>query len=281
MVERICIMGKKRIVLPTLLLLVLSARLSAFTLLSVPKRPNLFQKRVQLGEINDAVRNKQATRASACQTTVFTSLGASNDVAMEGAEPSVISKFGKWANNNFFLLGMFVAVSLAKSFPSIGKNGGLLCPELFIGKFGVTLIFLLSGLSLEVTELTKAVSNVKLNSLVQLSTFAAWPFLIGLPLKWFVNNFLPNLLPPALVDGLLILTCLPTTVNMCIILTTAAGGNTASAICNAVISNLAGIFLTPALLVHFFGTQIKLPFLDMVFKLCNKVLLPVGRYFHV
>jgi solute carrier family 10 (sodium/bile acid cotransporter), member 7 len=125
--------------------------------------------------------------------------------------------------------------------------------------------------------MTKAVANYKLNASIQLATFGAWPFLVGLPLKWILINIFPNLLPVPLVDGLLILSCLPTTVNMCIMLTSAGGGNVATAICNAVISNLVGIFLTPALLFRFFGAQITLPFLDMVMKLCNKVLLPVGK----
>jgi sodium/bile acid cotransporter 7 len=50
----------------------------------------------------------------------------------------------------------------------------------------------------------------------------------------------------------------------------------ASALCNAVISNLAGIFITPALFLHFFGKTIELPFMDLVRKLCSKVLLPVA-----
>lgn len=76
-----------------------------------------------------------------------------------------VEKCRTFASKNFFLLGMFVAVGLARAFPALGKNGGVLRPELFIGKFGVTLIFLLSGLSLELSELKKAASNVKLNSL--------------------------------------------------------------------------------------------------------------------
>ena len=50
----------------------------------------------------------------------------------------------------------------------------------------------------------------------------------------------------------------------------------ATALCNTVISNLAGIFITPALLLQFFGKSIELPFLDLVKKLCSKVLLPVA-----
>lgn len=186
------------------------------------------------------------------------------------------AKIRAFAQKNFFQLGMVVAVSLAKAFPNLGKNGGILRPELFIGKFGVTCVFLLSGLSLELSELKEAASNFKLNSAVQLALFGAWPFLLGAPLVKIIQTYLPGLLPQPLLDGLLIMTCLPTTVNMCILLTSAAGGSVASALCNAVISNFLGIFATPALLFHFFGASIELPFNEMVVKLCNKVLLPVA-----
>ena len=187
----------------------------------------------------------------------------------------VASQIVQYANKNFFLMGMFVAVLMAKAFPAIGKNGGILRPELFIGNYGVALIFLLSGFSLQTSDLAKAIKNVKLNGLVNLLIFGFWPFCIGLPLRYVFKNVLPGLIPPGLADGLLIMTTLPTTVNMCIMLTSTAGGNTASAICNAVMSNLAGIILTPLLLLKFFGASIHLPFGKMVLKLCQKVLLPV------
>ena len=169
---------------------------------------------------------------------------------------------------------MFVAVALARAFPALGKNGGVLRPELFIGNYGVTIIFLLSGLSLELAKLKKAASNWRLNALIQTASFVAWPFLVGLPLKNLLATF--HILPQPLLDGVLILSCLPTTVNMCVILTSNAGGNVASALCSAVISNLMGIFATPALLFRFFGADIELPFLDMILKLSSKVLLPVA-----
>ena len=185
---------------------------------------------------------------------------------------SRLTKLRTFASKNFFVLGMVVAASLARAFPALGNNGGVLRPELFIGKYGVTLIFLLSGISLQLFELKQAASNVKLNCLIQAMLFIAWPLLIGLPL----TQAAAGLLPPALLDGILILTCLPTTVNMCVILTAAANGNVATALCNAVASNLCGIFATPALLFRFFGSDIQLPFLDMLLKLSNKVLLPVA-----
>jgi sodium/bile acid cotransporter 7 len=172
-------------------------------------------------------------------------------------------------------MGMLVAVTMAKVFPSLGKNGGILRPEVFIGNYGVAIIFLLSGFSLQTSDLAKAISNFKLNGLVNLLLFGFWPYCIGIPLRHIFTVVLPNLIPSGLADGLLVMTTLPTTVNMCIMLTSASGGNAASAICNAVISNLAGILLTPLLLLKFFGASIKLPFGKMVLKLCQKVLLPV------
>ena len=221
-------------------------------------------------------------------TTTTTSIRSSSSSSTTGdggdivsSSPSSIqqslSKLRQFGSKNFFLLGMFLVVGCAKLFPMLGKDGGILRSELFVGKFGVSLIFLLSGLSLEISELTQAVTNFELNATIQLSTFLLWPFLIGVPLKNLLLNVFPQLFPKPLVDGLLILSCLPTTINMCIMLTSASGGNVATSICNAVISNLLGIFATPALLFYFFGTQISLPFIDMVLKLCNKVLLPVGK----
>lgn len=204
--------------------------------------------------------------------------GGDGDGAMEKSTNKVsqiATQIIDYCNKNYFLVGMVVAVLMAKALPALGKNGGILRPETTIGNYGVALIFLLSGFSLQTSDLAKAISNFKLNGLVNLLLFGFWPFCIGVPLQHLFTNVLPNVIPSGLADGLLIMTTLPTTVNMCIMLTSTAGGNAASAICNAVISNLAGIVLTPLLLLKFFGATIHLPFGKMVLKLCQKVLLPV------
>jgi sodium/bile acid cotransporter 7 len=183
-----------------------------------------------------------------------------------------------FASKNFFPMGMVVAVSLARSFPELGRDGGLLRPELFIGEYGAASVFLLSGLGLKSADLASAASNGRLNALIQSATFAAWPFLVGLPLTRGLRRFLPRLLPGPLLDGVLVLTCLPTTINMAVLLTSTCKGSVATALCNTVISNLLGIFVTPALLFLFFGgAVIELPFLGLVGKLCKKVMLPVGE----
>ena len=239
-------------------------------------------------------------------TALYAEVVAPNDYAVNLPNLDwLLAYFNKASNfvsKNFFLVGMIAAVSFARLLPELGKNGSIVRPELFIGKYGVTTIFLLSGLSIKLKELANAAVNLKLNSLIQTISFGVWPFLVGLPLTKGIDFLFPGFLPAPLLDGLLILTCLPTTLNMCILLTAKAEGSgesdcidrsiskgvprelismffifiVASALCNAVISNLAGIFITPALFMHFFGKSIELPFVDLVKKLCSKVLLPVA-----
>ena len=68
----------------------------------------------------------------------------------------------EFVSKNFFLLGMATAVSMARLAPSLGKNGSILRPEIFFGRYGVSAIFALSGLSLAFGELQNAFENVKL-----------------------------------------------------------------------------------------------------------------------
>lgn len=269
-------MAKTRVLFcASLLLTCFCVNSAAYTTSSIlRKRPYCHERTIQFSSSSSSSKKADCNVARTAPLNVATE--ANNSLPSRRFEQSRINRFLQFVDKNFFLVGMFIAVVAARIFPALGKNGGILRPELLIGNFGVTGIFLLSGLSLELSQLKKAASNIKLNLLIQLATFAAWPFLVGFPLVKALTRFLPGLLPPGILDGILIMMTLPTTVNMCVILTSTAGGNVASALCNAVISNLAGIFVTPSLLYYFFGSHIQLPFLDMLSKLLNKVLLPVA-----
>jgi sodium/bile acid cotransporter 7 len=79
------------------------------------------------------------------------------------------------------------------------------------------------------------------------------------------------------MDGVLVTACLPTTVNMCIVLTQTAGGNSAAALFNAVLGNMVGgLLVTPALLYLFFKAKLQLSFGATLAKLATKVVLPVA-----
>lgn len=162
-------------------------------------------------------------------SALYAEVVAPNKYAVNVPSLSNISEYfikaSTFIAQNFFLVGMIVAVAFARLIPELGRNGSILRPELFIGKYGVTTIFLLSGLSIKLKELANAAVNLKLNSLIQTITFGAWPFLVGLPLTKGIDFIFPGFMPAPLLDGLLILTCLPTTLNMCILLTAKDDGS--------------------------------------------------------
>ena len=78
--------------------------------------------------------------------------------------------------------------------------------------------------------------------MVLCSTFVLFP-LLGLALRYALASVLPD----SLLAGLLFLCLLPSTVQSSIAFTSIAHGNVAAAVCSASLSNLVGIFLTPAL----------------------------------
>ena len=93
---------------------------------------------------------------SSSSTALYAEVVAPNDGLNMPNLSSVseyINKARTFVSKNFFLVGMIAAVSFARLLPELGKNGSILRPELFIGKYGVTTIFLLSGLSIKLKEL--------------------------------------------------------------------------------------------------------------------------------
>jgi len=80
---------------------------------------------------------------------------------------------------------------------------------------------------------------------------------------------------PALLDGIAAVGVLPTTVNMCVMLSTACGASTAVALFNAAAGNILGTVITPLWLFHLFGTSVQISLGDALLKLGSRVLLPV------
>ncbi|EWM21704.1 sodium bile acid cotransporter 7, partial [Nannochloropsis gaditana] len=169
---------------------------------------------------------------------------------------------------HFLVTGMVIAIVLARYNPHFGRIGGPLAPEWTVNTVGVSVIFLLSGLSLQLQELTSAAKDFKLNAAIQAFNLGAGP-LLGLafqPLLIFAG------VDARLATGLLIVSCLPTTVNMCIVLSGAAGASLALAVFNAVLSNFLGVFVAPATIFACVGAQtINVPYVAVIKKLVYKV----------
>jgi sodium/bile acid cotransporter 7 len=87
-----------------------------------------------------------------------------------------------------------------------------------------------------------------------------------------------RVLVPSLADGMVICACLPMAINMVQILTKTADGDEAAAIFNAAFSNLAGVFLSPLLILAYLGVSGNDNEVDIVavfYKLFIRVVLPL------
>jgi sodium/bile acid cotransporter 7 len=65
------------------------------------------------------------------------------------------------------------------------------------------------------------------------------------------------------------------TVNMCIVMTKASGGDEAVALLNASMGSILGVFVTPALILGFLGQDSNIEFGKVVLKLVYRVIIPI------
>lgn len=110
-------------------------------------------------------------------------------------------------------------------------------------KIGIALLFFLYGARLSPQEALQGLKNWRLHSTILGFTYLVFP-LIGLalfPLKYVIGE--------ELYLGLLFMSLVPSTVQSSVAFTSVAKGNVAGAIVSASASNIAGVFLTPLLVM--------------------------------
>lgn len=114
----------------------------------------------------------------------------------------------------------------------------------------IALLFFLHGAKLSRAAIVAGLTAWRLHLVVFAATFLMFP-LLGLGVEggssWFLS--------PALAQGLLFLTLLPSTVQSSIAFTAIARGNVPAAVCSASLSNIAGIFITPVLVALLMGVS--------------------------
>jgi len=179
--------------------------------------------------------------------------------------------FLKWLDKRFFLVFMVGTILAAYAYPNAGAKNGVLQPKITTGWIAVCIVFLLSGWSLKTKELVNAALYVRLNVFVQGFNLAFIPFTIyGL-----VAILQPTNINEVILEGMVIMACVPSTVSMCVVLTKAAGGNDAASVFNAAFGNLLGILVTPALVLLLVGSKMAVSFQSILFKLLLKVFVPL------
>ncbi len=134
------------------------------------------------------------------------------------------------------ILGMVVLASL------LPVRGAFAADFDLLTKLAIALLFFMHGARLSREAVIAGITHWRLHLLVLATTFVLFPIL-GL-----AAQFLPAaILPPSLGAGVLLLCCLPSTVQSSIAFTSVARGNIAAAVCAASASNLFGILITPLL----------------------------------
>jgi sodium/bile acid cotransporter 7 len=192
---------------------------------------------------------------------------------MKSPIPPQNSTRKKWlrrALNEWFLIGMLVAVMLASLFPDFGASGGAMHAELVVNA-GIALVFFLHGIGLPLESLRRGLFAWRVHVLVQSLTYIAFPLLwIGL------NALLRDYLPRDLLLGFCYLAALPSTISSSVAMTALARGDVPVAIFNATLSSLLGIVLTPLLISALGNTDAHgLSLAATMLKIAELLLLPI------
>lgn len=169
-----------------------------------------------------------------------------------------------------FMLMIIVMVISAHLFPAPGTIQEPISLE-EIANYGLTLIFFFYGLRLNPQSLYNDLKNWRMHIITQLTTFLLFPIIILLTKPLFISED-----SKLLWFGTFYLATLPSTVSSSVVMVSNAGGNIPSAIFNASVSAILGIFITPLWMSLFLTTSSEgVEISGIILKLFLQVLLPV------
>jgi solute carrier family 10 (sodium/bile acid cotransporter), member 7 len=171
---------------------------------------------------------------------------------------------------DWFILAIIGMIIIASVWSTPGIQKGYFSLRSIAG-YGVSLIFFFYGLRLSPKKLREGLSNWRLHSVVQLSTFVLFPVILLILKRFFGTN--GNEL---FWLGAFYVAALPSTVSSSVVMVSIAGGNIPAAIFNASISALLGVFITPLWMGIVLTTSTQgFDLTDVIIKLIIQVLVPV------
>ena len=198
-----------------------------------------------------------------------------NDKKTRSCKDILISMY-KFFDRNYFMCMIFIAILFSALVPSAFRNGSAIRPEYLFGYGATILIFFISGVTLKTEALVSAIGNYKLNLFITFNIFITTTcifYLLAMLLRE-ISNANNDFIDHSLIDGIIILGCLPTTINMCVVMTTSSDGNISAALFNATFANILGIFISPIYIFQLLGVEGNISLSDVLLKLTYKVILP-------
>lgn len=136
-----------------------------------------------------------------------------------------------------FLAAILFTVAVASFLPVRGETAAVFS---WLTDAGIMLLFFIHGAKLSPDAALAGARHWRLHAMVFSSTFVLFP-LLAISFHWLA----PELLPPALWAGFILMSALPSTIQASIAFTSVAGGNVSAALCSASASNLIGTILAP------------------------------------
>jgi sodium/bile acid cotransporter 7 len=164
-----------------------------------------------------------------------------------------------------FIVALLGAAVVASFLPATGI---VLDALKWASVVAIGLLFFLYGARLSTAETVAGLTRWQLHVAILSTTFVVFP-LLGLATQLLEGN----LLRPSLATGVLLLCLVPSTVQSCIVYTRIAGGNVAGAVVSASMSNLLGVFLTPALVALLMTSDARID-AGSIFRIVLQLFVP-------
>ncbi|MGV6871855.1 bile acid:sodium symporter family protein [Pseudochelatococcus sp. B33] len=144
-----------------------------------------------------------------------------------------------------YLVLLLATIGLAAFAP---VRGGSAVAFGYVVEAAIALLFFLYGAKLSSRAVVEGLTHWRLQGLVFAATYVLFPVL-GLAVAFLARG----VVSPDLLTGLIFLSVLPSTVQSSIAFTSIARGNVAAALTSASLSNMSGVFVTPALVALLLG----------------------------
>ena len=167
-----------------------------------------------------------------------------------------------------FILALLATVAIASLLPCRGVAAQAFG---WLTTAAIALLFFMHGVRLSRDAVLGGLGHWRLHLAILASTFVLFP-LIGFALV----KLAPGLLPQQLWLGVLFVCALPSTIQSSIAFTSIARGNVPAAIGAATLSNILGIFLTPALVSLLMSLHGASASMSEIWKVVAQLLVPFG-----